>query len=77
MTKTDEVTMDRVTFDVEYYYDEGEPMVWRDSDGGGFPGVAPTVEIQEITISGSGDLKDLLNSVTLEEIKEKLLDLNE
>ena len=63
-----------VEFEVSYDYYPAEEMVWRDSDGGGYPGAPATVEINAIYYEGVDILKVvMLNDKLYDEFHEEIL----
>ena len=70
-----EVKVQDINFNVEYYYDPGERMVMYYSDGSGHPGEPPSVEIQAV-YAGEVDIYKLLTEDLLEYIEEQLIYLH-
>jgi hypothetical protein len=67
------ITYKKIDFDVEYNYIPGERPVYYDSNGEGYPGCAPEVEITLIEIGGQ-DVSDLLEEKHWDEIEELIAD---
>lgn len=74
-TKTTEVKVWGVNFQVDYYYDKGEPMVMYYPDGSGHPGSPPSVEIEGVFLEGNEqDLFECLAENLIIAIEEIILD---
>ena len=76
MSKPDntEVEVYGITLSVDYYYDEGEPMVMYYPDMSGHPGSPPSVEIYAVYADGETDIYDLLSDRTIDTIQEAILE---
>jgi len=76
MSKPDntEVQIEGITLSVDYYYDEGEPMVMYYPDMSGHPGSPPSVEIYGVYCDGETDIYELLSDRTIDSIQEAILE---
>lgn len=50
---SESISVDGLDYEVSYYYYPSEPTIERDSDGGGYPGAAASVEIHAIYFDGT------------------------
>ena len=75
MSKPDntEVEVYGITLSVDYYYDEGEPMVMYYPDMSGHPGSPPSVEIYGVYADGETDIYELLSDRVIDTIEETIL----
>ncbi len=71
-----EVQINDVPLNVEYYYNRGEPMVMYYPDGSGHPGEPPSAEIQAV-YAGDVDIYELLSADMLDYIEQKIIEIHE
>lgn len=75
MSSTTEVEIYGITFQVDYYYDKGEPMVMYYSDMSGHPGSPPSVEIEGIFVEDTETcLYEVLQDDVIDKIEEKIIE---
>lgn len=75
---TKQVDIWGVKFEVDYYYDKGEPMVMYYKDMSGQPETPPSVELEGVFVDGSEqDLYEVMSDEVLDKMIEQILDSHE
>ena len=65
-------------FEVDYYYDKGEPMVMYHKDMSGQPETPPSVELEGVFVDGSEqDLYEVMSDEVIDKMIEQILDSHE
>lgn len=75
---TKQVDIWGVKFEVDYYYDKGEPMVMYYKDMSGQPETPPSVELEGVFVDGSEqDLYEVMSDEVIDKMIEQILDSHE